>query len=141
MCEALRRVKATLEAWVASHRNSYPPTVVHITDGESTDGEPFAIASAIRTVSTADGPVSLFNLHLSSSGARPVTFPSTESDLPDPFARILFDMSSLLPARVRQEARSEGYPVTDNSRGFAFNADLVEAIRFIDIGTRVTAVR
>jgi hypothetical protein len=50
-------------------------------------------------------------------------------------------MSSLLPARLRHEALSEGYPVTDSSRGFAFNADLAETIRFIDIGTRVTGVR
>ena len=141
MCEALRRTKAALDGWIAAHPHSYPPTVVHITDGESTDGEPFEVASSIRTLTTADGPVSLFNLHLSSSSARPVTFPSTESDLQDPFARILFDMSSLLPARLRHEALSEGYPVTDSSRGFAFNADLAETIRFIDIGTRVTGVR
>jgi hypothetical protein len=141
MCEALRRTRTTIEAWVASHRNSYPPTVVHITDGESTDGEPFDIASSIRSLTTLDGPVALFNLHLSSSPATPVTFPSSESDLPDPFARILFQMSSLLPAPVRHEAKFEGYQVTDNSRGFAFNADLVETIRFIDIGTRVSTRR
>jgi len=141
MCEALRRVKATLEAWVASHRNSYPPTVVHITDGESTDGEPFDIASSIRSLTTADGPVALFNLHLSSSPAAPVTFPAAQTDLPDAFARILFDMSSVLPAPVRREAKFEGYPVTDSSRGFAFNADLSETIRFIDIGTRVSTRR
>ena len=141
MCEALRRTKAALDVWVAAHPNSYPPTVLHITDGESTDGEPFAIASALRTLATGDGPVSLFNLHLSSSPATPVTFPGAESDLPDQFARILFDMSSLLPARLRHEAGVEGYPVNDSSRGFAFNADLVEAIRFIDIGTRVASRR
>jgi hypothetical protein len=137
MCEALQRAKAALDGWVASHPQSYPPTVVHITDGESTDGEPFEGASAIRALATSDGPVSLFNLHLSSSPATPVTFPNGESGLPDQFARNLFDMSSLLPARIRQEAASDGYPVDDSSRGFAFNADLVEAIRFIDIGTRV----
>jgi hypothetical protein len=141
MCEALRRTKATLEAWVASHRHSYPPTVVHITDGESTDGELFDIASSIRSLTTSDGPVALFNLHLSSTPATPVTFPSSQSDLPDPFARILYDMSSLLPAPVRHEAKFEGYPVTDNSRGFAFNANLIETIRFIDIGTRVSTRR
>jgi hypothetical protein len=141
MCEALRRTKTALEAWVVAHPQSYPPTVVHITDGESTDGEPFAIASSIRALATNDGPVSLFNLHLSSSAAKPVTFPSAESDLPDEFARTLFDMSSLLPARVRHEAGFEGYPVNDSSRGFAFNADLIEAIRFIDIGTRVSGRR
>src|SRR5262249_11872392 len=126
MCDALRRTKATIESWVAAHRASYPPTVVHITDGESTDGEPFDVASSIRSLTTNDGPVALFNLHLSSSAGPPLTFPSTNADLPDAFARSLFDMSSVLPAPVRREARFEGYPVTDSSRGFAFNADLVE---------------
>src|SRR5262245_34243542 len=67
MCEALRRAKAALAVWTAAHPSSYPPTVVHITDGESTDGEPFDVAASIRALTTLDGPVSLFNLHLSSS--------------------------------------------------------------------------
>src|SRR5262245_1737346 len=141
MCEALRRARGTLDAWVASHRHSYPPTVVHITDGGSTDGEPFDIASSIRSLTTSDGPVALFNLHLSSSPATPLTFPGSQTDLPDAFARVLYDMSSVLPSPVRREAHFEGYPVTDSSRGFAFNADLVETIRFIDIGTRVSTRR
>ncbi|MBI3950237.1 MAG: VWA domain-containing protein [Acidobacteria bacterium] len=40
MCEALRRAKSLLEGWVVAHPTSYPPTVIHITDGESTDGDP-----------------------------------------------------------------------------------------------------
>ena len=79
MCEALRRAKSALDGWVGSHPQSYPPTVVHITDGESTDGDPSEVASAIRSLATVDGPVSLFNLHLSSSAAAPVTFPGSES--------------------------------------------------------------
>jgi hypothetical protein len=141
MCEALRRAKAALDVWVAAHRSSYPPTVVHITDGESTDGEPSSVAAAIRSLSTLDGAVSLFNLHLSSSAAQPITFPGPDAALPDDFARALFEMSSVLPARLRREAGVEGYRVNDSSRGFAFNADLSEAIRFIDIGTRVSTAR
>jgi hypothetical protein len=141
MCEALQRAKAALDAWLAAHPNAYPPTVLHITDGESTDGDPTAAAAAIRALATSDGPVLLFNAHLSSSSARPLTFPGVGGDLPDDFARVLFDMSSPLPERLRKEAASEGYPVSDDSRGFAFNADLVEVIRFIDIGTRVAALR
>lgn len=141
MCAALARVKAALESWIAAHPASYPPTVLHVTDGESTDGDPVAIAAAIRALSTQDGPVSLFNLHLSSTTAPAVTFPAVCPDVPDSFARTLFDMSSPLPERLRTEAASEGYAVSDGSRGFAFNADLVETIRFIDIGTRVGQLR
>lgn len=141
MCAALDRVRAAVEAWVSAHPLSYPPTVIHVTDGESTDGPPADIAERIRALSTEDGPVAFFNLHLSSSSARALTFPASDAVLPDDFARTLFAMSSPLPARLRVEAASEGYTVTDDSRGFAFNADLVETIRFIDIGTRVANLR
>jgi hypothetical protein len=141
MCEALRRARSALGTWVSTHRRSYPPIVMHVTDGESTDGSPSALAAEIRSLATDDGPVTLFNLHLSSSPSRPVTFPSSDTELPDAFARGLFEMSSVLPARLRQEAASEGYAVGDNGRGFAFNADLIETIRFIDIGTRVSSLR
>ena len=141
MCAALRHVQNALEQWIAAHPGSYPPTVVHITDGEATDGDPTAAAGAIRALATSDGPVSFFNLHLSSTASRPLTFPSSEAELPDDFARMLFSMSSLLPDSIRREAATEGYAVTPASRGFAFNADLGETIRFIDIGTRVATIR
>ena len=38
-------------------------------------------------------------------------------------------------------AAAEGYPVTDGSRGFVFNADIVSVIRFLDIGTRPSNLR
>lgn len=141
MCEALRRAKTALETWTAAHINSYPPTVIHVTDGESTDGVPSVLATEMQAISTSDGPLCLFNLHLSSTTATPITFPGSEAALPDQFAQLLFGMSTPLPERIRLEAKSEGYPVGDGSRGFAFNADLVEAIRFIDIGTRVGGLR
>jgi hypothetical protein len=141
MCAALDRVKTAVEAWVSAHPVSYPPTVIHVTDGESTDGPPAEIADRIQALSTEDGRVAFFNLHLSSSPAKALTFPDSDAGLPDDFARTLFAMSSPLPARLRAEAASEGYAVTDASRGFAFNADLVETIRFIDIGTRVGKLR
>jgi hypothetical protein len=137
MCDALRRARSALGEWVAAHPASYPPTVVHVTDGESTDGDPSALAADIRALATQDGAVSLFNLHLSSAPATPITFPAACPDVADPFAKTLFEMSSPLPTRLLREAASEGYRVDDGSLGFAFNADLVEAIRFIDIGTRI----
>jgi hypothetical protein len=52
---------------------------------------------------------------------------------------MLFRMSSLLPVKVQAAARNDGIRVTDTSRGFVFNADLVSVIRFLDIGTKVSA--
>jgi len=85
--------------------------------------------------------VLLFNLHLSSSRDPPVEFSDSKDDLPDEFARLLFEMSSVLPEKIRLEAESEGFEVTDESRGFIFNSDMVKVIQFLDIGTRATNLR
>jgi hypothetical protein len=50
-------------------------------------------------------------------------------------------MSSVVPARLQEAARAEGFPVRAETRGFVFNADLVSVIRFLDVGTRAGQVR
>jgi hypothetical protein len=88
-------------------------------------------------LATADGPVLLFNAHLSSNPGTPLLFPSKEEDLADAYARSVFRMSSPLPPRLLEAARGEGFRLEAGARGFVFNADLVSVIRFLDIGTRV----
>src|SRR5262249_59678871 len=92
--------------------------------------------SELRMLSSKDGGVLLFNAHLSSRSDRPIEFPDKEDGLPDDFARLLFRMSSRLPGKIQAAAKSEGFPVSDSTRGFVFNADLVSVIRFLDIGTK-----
>ncbi|KXB96880.1 MAG: hypothetical protein AA908_09770 [Chlorobi bacterium NICIL-2] len=141
MCQALGRAKAILEGWLAQHPACFPPIVINITDGEATDGDPSAAADAIRKLSSNDGEVLLFNVHLSSQRATPIEFPDTEAGLPDQFAQLLFRMSSPLPAYMRSIAQQEGYKVSEGTRGFVFNADIVAVIRFLDIGTRPSNLR
>ena len=38
-------------------------------------------------------------------------------------------------------AKREGMNVSEGSRGFVFNADMVAVIKFLDIGTRPSAFR
>lgn len=136
MCEALTYAHSVLQPWVVSHPRSYPPMVINITDGDATDGDPTKAAATLRSLSTDDGDLILFNLHISSLSGNTIAYPDSDSGLPDRFAKQLFTMSSLLPERLRSEAQSEGYPVTANSRGFVFGANMVEVIKFLDIGTR-----
>ena len=68
-------------------------------------------------------------------------FADAEEELADQHAKLLFNMSSVLPDAIRESAEREGFAVSENSRGFAFNADLVELIRFLDIGTRPSNLR
>jgi hypothetical protein len=137
MCEALDLARVLIRDFVGLYPSCYPPVVINITDGEATDGDPGPPAAALRDVTSSDGHVLLFNVHLSSLNERPIELPDRENDLPDDYARLLFGMSSPLPLPLREAARREGFPVSADTRGFVFNADLVSVIRFLDIGTRV----
>jgi hypothetical protein len=141
MCEALRTATQTMSSWVESHPFSYPPVVINITDGESTDGDPSAEAEGLTELATQDGNVLLFNCHISSSSNPSTLFPDTQEGLPDQYAKTLYEMSSRLPETIRDAAKREGFQVSEETRGFGFNAELVELIRFLDIGTRPSNLR
>lgn len=130
-----------LAAWLAEHPACYPPIVINITDGESTDGDPAEAAERIKRMASSDGNVLLFNLHLSAAGGAPVEFPDHEGALADPYAQQLYRMSSPLPEKMRAVAQQEGFRVSEGTRGFVFNADLVRMVQFLDIGTRVGNLR
>ena len=141
ICEALVLVKAILEQWLAEHRTSFPPTVLHLTDSESTDGDPTPIGKDITSLSTNDGPVLLFNCHVSSVHAAKIEYPTDDSSLPNEFARTLFRISSQLPGPIQKAAMQTGVNVSAGSRGFVFNGDPVSVFQFFDIGTSPTNLR
>jgi len=141
MCQAITSAAVELVSWCDSHPDCYPPTVLHITDGESTDGSPEQLSSQLKQIQTNDGQVLLFNLHVSSKEDSPVEFPSAESGLADDFAKLLFRMSSQLPEHLIRFAQEKGFQVGMESRGFMFNADAVQIVDFFDIGTRASQLR
>lgn len=141
MGQALSLAHKILSAWVGQHQNSYPPIVINITDGEATDTGPVPQAEALRSLATFDGNALLFNCHISNRPSAPIIFPESDGGLPDELARTLFAVSSELPASLREMARNENVVIGEGARGFAFNADLVELIRFLDIGTRSSNLR
>lgn len=141
MCQALSQAKMIVQDWITQHPSCFPPIVINITDGEATDGNPSYAANEIKSLASSDGNVLLFNVHLSSQKANPIEFPDSDSGLPDEFARLLFTMSSILPTHIQNAAKQEGYHISEASRGFVFNADIVSLIRFLDIGTRPSNLR
>ncbi|WP_339527651.1 vWA domain-containing protein [Pseudomonas sp. EL_65y_Pfl2_R96] len=141
MCTAITAAAEQLVAWCDAHPDSYPPTVLHVTDGESTDGDPEGLAQQLQQVSTSDGHVLLFNLHVSTNGGDPVKFPISDSNLSDSYAKLLFRMSSPLPAHLQRVAEEKGIKATMESRGFVFNGDIAEIVDFFDIGTRAAQLR
>jgi hypothetical protein len=136
MRSALTKTLEVIAGWCDSHRSSYPPTVLHITDGQSTDGMPEDVAEGIRQMSTDDGSSLLFNLHVTVGGGQEVVFPTSDSGLNDEYSRMLFRMSSELPGHLAKYAGDKGYSIMDGSRGFIFNADPKCIVDFFEIGTR-----
>lgn len=136
MCHMLYRAHEILSDWISKHPRSFPPIVVHITDGESQDGDPMPYADAVKRLATEDGNVLLFNCHLSMTAADPFMFPSSNEGLPDDLARVLFQMSSVLPDPFVRHAVAEGFPLQPGARGMAFNADMVCLIQFLNMGTQ-----
>lgn len=136
MCAALTKAAEVIADWCDKHPGSYPPTVLHVTDGQSTDGSPEEIAAGIRQLSTGDGNCLMFNLHVTAGGGKEVIFPTVEAELGDDYARMLFRISSPLPTHLLKVAKDKGYSLTDGAKGFIFNAGPEFIVDFFDIGTR-----
>jgi hypothetical protein len=142
MEKALLQAERILQDWLNQHPACFPPIVINISDGEA-DSQPDAASAAdrIRNLTSNDGQVLLFNIHISSLNSTTVEFPDAEHTLPDQFAKHLFNMSSALPTYMRTIAQQEGHHVSEGTRGFAFNADMTTLIKFLDIGTRPSNLR
>jgi hypothetical protein len=141
MCAALTKIVEEIVLWCDANPHTYPPTVLHITDGEATDGDPEFIAEQFKQISTKDGQALLLNIHVSTIVDEAIRFPASEVALPDQFAKMLFKMSSQLPEHLVRFAREKGHQVTHESKGFMFNAEAPEIVDFFDIGTRASQLR
>ena len=142
MCRAAGEAHRILVEWLDAHPDCFPPIVIHITDGESTDGDPRDRINALTQLSSSDGNVMLFNIHLSDNpNARSVTFPDSADDLPDEYSKMLFETSSPLTPTMRALAKEHGFQPSETARSFVLNADMVLLVQAIDIGTRPANLR
>src|SRR5882724_2997607 len=143
MCQALELAKTTLQNWIAQHPTSFPPVVIHITDGESTDGDPSGALQSLKALSTQDGNLLVFNVHISSeTGTTPLAFPESANQLSSKYSQILFNGSSILTPFMRSVANHQhGLNLSDGARGFVLNGDMVLVIQALDIGTRPSNLR
>jgi hypothetical protein len=137
MRAALSKARETMADWCEAHSASYPPTILHVTDGQSTDGVPEEAADGLRQVATKDGQALLFNLHVTTAGnGSEIVFPTSETNLNDEYSRMLLRMSSALPPHLAKFAGDKGYEIDQGSRGFIFNGDPQCIVDFFEIGTR-----
>jgi hypothetical protein len=143
MCQALNYANNVLSEWVLRNATAFPPVIVHITDGEATDGDPGPLLSALGELGTTNGKVTLFNVHLSSRrAAEPLKFPDSPDALPvvdgktDPYAKLLFEKASPLTPFMRNVAWENGLYLNERSRAFVLNADPTLLVLALEIGTR-----
>jgi len=141
--EAFDYARNLLDEWMIDHheKDCYPPTIIHITDGEfnhATKEEVLQKANELKSMFTNDGNVILFNIHITADvDVDSVACPIDKAELGgDEYAENLFDMSSLLPERYNQDiARCLNDTRTGRHVAMGVNADATTLIKLMDIGT------
>jgi hypothetical protein len=143
MCQAMFLARKILRRWLVQHPDCFPPVVVHITDGESSDGDPTELMKGLTALASSDGNVLLFNIHICDNTTTPsISFPDENVPLPDRYAKLLFETSSFLTPFMRKIARQDHrLELSETARGFVMNADLVLVVTAMDIGTRPSLLR
>lgn len=138
MASAMRHTHDLVRKWVADHPNSFPPVILHATDGEPNEGgDPLPQRRHCASLPPTMGISFLFTVHLSGNSAQPLVFADNEKALPNDFARMLFHMSSVMPDKWRMRSgESMGRVIGQNARAFIYNADVVSMVQFLEIGTR-----
>lgn len=143
MYAAMLHIEELVNKWCGApqNRNSFPPLVFNISDGECSDGNEedlASIAERIRSLATHDGNTLLINIHLSTDDSTPsVAFPSNGlfSDI-DSFRRMLFTMSSILPENMEPLIAELVNPGSYGPyRCVAFNASINELMMILAIGS------
>ncbi|HYT90786.1 MAG TPA: vWA domain-containing protein [Gemmataceae bacterium] len=127
-CAGLHRCRDIAAAWVATHASSFPPAVVHVTDGEATDGDPEPAAEELKAVATQDGNLLLCSWQLCALAKSTTIFPTAERPLAGDWARLLFRMSSVLPSQSRQLFEARGIPAGPGARCLAINGDATQML-------------
>lgn len=137
VCAAMNFIGRIVRGWVDRYPDSFPPIIINLSDGESTDGDPAEWSRRLRTLGTSDGPTLFFNLDLSSTTAAPALFASAPQQGWSRFSTAMFEMSSELPAVMLSAAHAQGFNVGPGARGFGVNADFRSVVTFLNIGTSI----
>lgn len=148
MYKMINRVTAMVGEWCANeeNRDSFPPIVFNITDGEASDADFEMLqgaAARLKSISTTDGETLFVNVHISSSKLQsPIIFP-TAAELPPTLrnAQLLMEMSSVVPAPFNQYVGAcrakRGEPPYI---AMSYNASISELIAMLNIGSRSSRV-
>src|SRR5262249_20980127 len=77
-CPTRTRASTPLAGFLADHPKRHPPIVTNLTDGKANDGDPEPLAARLKQLSSSDGNVLFFNLHVSAAAGERIEFPDDE---------------------------------------------------------------
>lgn len=148
MYKMICKVTEIVAEWCAKeeNRDSFPPLVFNITDGEASDANYDMLRSAahrLQGTGTSDGNTLFVNVHISSDTAHaPILFPNIhEVPLSVHYAHLLMDMSSVMPEQLHPyicECRS-GFSKPPYI-AMSYNASMSELVAMLNIGSRSVVV-
>lgn len=140
--KALDKAKELLSEWMNAHKGlvCYPPTIINITDGDYNGAEEDVVefkANELKSMSTDDGNVIFFNIHVTPNNSESTLFPAEVKDVGDSnLAKKLFNLSSLLPERYNSEIDSiKQTNGGQRYRAMGVNVDMATLVKIMDIGT------
>ena len=111
-----------VEAWTRDNPDNFPPVVINISDGEPQDAAATrAAAQRLGGYCTSDGRVLIYNCHIGTGGTE-VKLPHSDNGLPDANARLLYDISSVIPDALLPLVENAGLTAQPGARGMMVNA-------------------
>ncbi len=146
MADAFDFAKELIEGWVNKNPETPAPVIINVSDGAPYTGknpndnkedikETIQKANDILNISTSDGNVLIFNVHIG-DGQEKIAFPVNESELNNNvMAELLFNISSAVPDSYRQNGQKFDLNINKNAKGFIANADATELTQFISFGS------
>jgi hypothetical protein len=125
-----------IQAWISENPHNFPPIVINITDGEPNNrSQAETAARRLLSLATSDGNVLLLNAHIADAAAQEIKLPSDENGLPNDFARLLYQISSVLPKPMLDAAFNAGFAPSPAARGLIVNASAETLTNLIAFGS------
>lgn len=148
MCKMINMVTKLVEEWCAKEENreSFPPLVFNITDGEASDADYDMLRSAahrLRNTGTLDGNTLFINVHICSNTSHSqVIFPNiNEVPISVRYAHLLMDMSSVVPEQFHSYiAKSRSNYSSPPYFAMSYNASISEMVAMLNIGSRSVTI-
>jgi hypothetical protein len=144
MYKMINCVTTLVADWCAKeeNRDSFPPLVFNITDGEASDANYDMLRSAsnrLRNTGTTDGKTLFMNVHISSNTDHaPILFPNIhEVPLSVRHAHLMMDMSSVIPESLHPYIRECRTSIANPPYiAMSYNASMSELVAMLNIGSR-----